>query len=451
MGMRTANDPNCTPLIDKMIGNAFTIVKEVSLHLEEIKYLVDNMQAIIQVGQAEEDLNDIAAAAPAAVANAAAIAAALAQATALLAGTLIGLNASGALVTPTGQSTPITLADIAASETTEIAARVAGDTALATSINTEATTRAAATTAEVIARNNAIAVETTRALAAEVPLAIRTAYGTGADWGTALINWPGTSSYIYALSPDSRMAITGMAQTGDGASTAFPAAIGISGFGFNNLSGGASQYTAWGGYFEGRRYPGVTANTYGAEIDVANLTSVDSAYATPYSFVSGGTWALSLGSGAGADTTTPAFTPKTATAAMIVVSQPSNFNTGIIFAHDSLAGCNGDGTSTANAISLAAGHVIQWWQNSTTGGGYIHSMQTTGPSAGIRFENDRIGLYSTSVLSGPFAAFANTPPATGGTTFELLVNNSSGVTLVGVTLGATDSGGTGFRTLRVPN
>lgn len=282
-------------------------------------------------------------------------------------------------------------------------------------------------------------------------LAVRTPLGTTADWLTPLINWPVPSSYMCQLSPDSRMAITGASQTADGVSTAFPAAIGISGFGFNNLAGGASQYTAWGGYFEGRQYPGVTANTFGVEIEVANVSGVDSQTATPYSFVPSPTWGLFIGSGAGVQEDTPALTAHTATAALVINANISNFQSGIIFAHDSLAGTVGDGTGTANAINLATGHVVQWWQNSTTAGGYIYSAQTSGPSTGIRFENARVEIDSDSVLGSPVAAFANTPPAPGTTTFELLVSNTAGVTFVGVTLGDPDSGGTGKRALVVPN
>lgn len=45
-----------TVLVDKMIGSAYKTVKEVSLHLIEIKYVVDNMEAIVQVGQTMQSL-----------------------------------------------------------------------------------------------------------------------------------------------------------------------------------------------------------------------------------------------------------------------------------------------------------------------------------------------------------------------------------------------------------
>lgn len=49
--MRPINDPygGVNPLIDKMIGNAYSIVKYVALNLKEICYLAENMQLIHDV------------------------------------------------------------------------------------------------------------------------------------------------------------------------------------------------------------------------------------------------------------------------------------------------------------------------------------------------------------------------------------------------------------------
>lgn len=49
MGIRTAQDPygGRTGLVDKLIGNAFDVVHLVARHINEIKYLVSNMEAII--------------------------------------------------------------------------------------------------------------------------------------------------------------------------------------------------------------------------------------------------------------------------------------------------------------------------------------------------------------------------------------------------------------------
>ena len=46
--MRTVNDPygGHNPLIDKMIGNAYPIVRYVSCYLKEIRYVAENMESI---------------------------------------------------------------------------------------------------------------------------------------------------------------------------------------------------------------------------------------------------------------------------------------------------------------------------------------------------------------------------------------------------------------------
>lgn len=48
MGHRPVHDPygGVNPLIDKMIGNAFDIVKYVARHLREIRYLAENMELV---------------------------------------------------------------------------------------------------------------------------------------------------------------------------------------------------------------------------------------------------------------------------------------------------------------------------------------------------------------------------------------------------------------------
>lgn len=56
MGMRPVNDPlgGSTMLVDKMIGNAFDVVKEVQTNLAAINYLVANMQAIVTLAEQVE-------------------------------------------------------------------------------------------------------------------------------------------------------------------------------------------------------------------------------------------------------------------------------------------------------------------------------------------------------------------------------------------------------------
>lgn len=52
MGMRTVNDPcsSRAPLVDKLIGNAYEIVKYVAMNLTTIRYVAENMELVHQVG-----------------------------------------------------------------------------------------------------------------------------------------------------------------------------------------------------------------------------------------------------------------------------------------------------------------------------------------------------------------------------------------------------------------
>ena len=53
MGIRPTNDPygGVNPLIDKMIGNAYDIVKYVAANLKTIRYVAENMETVFQAAQ----------------------------------------------------------------------------------------------------------------------------------------------------------------------------------------------------------------------------------------------------------------------------------------------------------------------------------------------------------------------------------------------------------------
>lgn len=47
---------NMAPLVDKMIGDAFKVVKAVYDNIEAIKYVAYNMQAVVSLAQRMQDL-----------------------------------------------------------------------------------------------------------------------------------------------------------------------------------------------------------------------------------------------------------------------------------------------------------------------------------------------------------------------------------------------------------
>ena len=274
------------------------------------------------------------------------------------------------------------------------------------------------------------------------------------DWMTPIINWPGTSSHMHVLSPNGCMAITGASDAAHAVGVAYPVAIGVSGFGFANRAGTegspvGATYQAWGGYFEARRYPGANTYVWGIEVEVANVSGVNSLFASPYTLPTPMTVGISLGSGAEVGSDTPPLTANTAGVAIYIGNNGSSFNRGIIFTKDGLTGTDGSGTGTGLAIHLATGHVISWQMPSDTPGPGIFSEQTTGTPAQLVFDNNVVYFREGTIpLLG-----ASTLALTGiaQTSVQMNVWSNAGVNDANVSLGAADSGGAGYRVLRVPN
>jgi len=268
------------------------------------------------------------------------------------------------------------------------------------------------------------------------------------DWFTPLCAGPQYRSTLYVLSPDGKNAITGAAQTlnaGD-----YPDAIGIQGFGFNNLP--ASPTTAaWAGYFEARQYPGVASYTMGIEIDIANVSGVAATECSPYALTYPFSVGLNMQSGADVAHDSPALVSTHASMAFYVGDNGARFQNGLMFKSTALVGTDGAGTGFGNAIGMAAGHKISWYLPGSGGeGSAITSVQTTGGVLDLFFDNGT-AYFRDAALGTPQVGALAGVPASGATAMALRVNNNAGSSVVQVLLGPPDSGGTGFRILRVPN
>jgi hypothetical protein len=265
------------------------------------------------------------------------------------------------------------------------------------------------------------------------------------DWMTPLVSWPMESSHIHMLSPNGQCALVGASQSTDGPSGA---CIGISGYAFNNST--VPNAYAWAGYFEGRQYTTTAATTDGLEVEIANVSGVDAAPPTPYGLPAPVSVGIQIASGAGVSLDTPALTAKIASAAIFICPNESYFRTGIVFAADAIAGVDGFGTggTAGPAISLAVGQGIQWYEPSGAQGPTIVSTQTTGTPLGILFSNT--GMF-IGQASAEYLALVTATLSLGQTVMQLRVYNTAGITNAPVTLGAPDSGGAGYRVLRVPN
>ena len=188
----------------------------------------------------------------------------------------------------------------------------------------------------------------------------------------------------------------------------------------------------------------------GVEIDVANVSGVDATLSTPYLL----TYPLSIGlnmqSGADVADDTPALVAHHASIAFWIGDNGARFQNGILFKSTALVGTDGTDAGFGNAIGLAKGHKISWYLPSGGEGGVISSIQTSGASLGFFFDNGQAYLRDEA-LGLPLVGALAGSPATGLTSLLLRVNNNAGANAVQVSLGAPDSGGTGYRALRVAN
>jgi hypothetical protein len=236
------------------------------------------------------------------------------------------------------------------------------------------------------------------------------------DWLSPLSGWHGAVSHAYVLTPTG---IGGTALTGGALSTAGVngLAIGITGLGFNQSAGSVNG--AWGGYFEARQYPGATSYTQGIEVDVCNVSATDAVQGSPYiNFPQPTSIGINLQSGGQVHSESPPLVAKAASVGIWVGDNDARFQTGIIFKNTALVGTDGTGTGTAQAVTMATGHQIQWYMPSGALGPSIGSQQTTGTPGQIVFENSRVHIVGGLFAPGGITV---TPPTiiSGTTTYTV--------------------------------
>jgi hypothetical protein len=187
--------------------------------------------------------------------------------------------------------------------------------------------------------------------------------------------------------------------------------------------------------------PGVLAENRGKgsgralEAQIVNLGAAGPAM-TPYTALASQPVGLVVASGGAA--AAEGLAPAVASAYVVLGedSAGARAGVGIIFGAKSLQGTDGAGTGTGIALALAQGHLIGWYGASGAPGPYITSDQ------------------ANLVIGGPtaLAMQVTLAPAASATALAILCNSvTSGVQFVRVSMGAANSGGTGFRTLIVPN
>jgi hypothetical protein len=90
-------------------------------------------------------------------------------------------------------------------------------------------------------------------------------------------------------------------------------------------------------------------------------------------------------------------------------------------------------------------------QGTTSGSAPTNAVISQSASKVFALASDTGGTINLSIGATTAFSLSTASPGSAATAGSLLVNNGSGVNLAAITLGASDSGGTGFRALLVAN
>ncbi|PRH24356.1 hypothetical protein C6T56_04415 [Burkholderia multivorans] len=183
--------------------------------------------------------------------------------------------------------------------------------------------------------------------------------------------------------------------TNDGASS-----IGIAAYALNNNDDHAT--VGWAYYGEAHKASAASGPVYCMELDTH--TVFPSIKATP--FQQGDVIGIQLGSGAGVS----GADQHDSSAAIQIVRNPTKWQTGIVFAADSISGTDGI-TGLGEAISFAKGHCVQWHANGNVPTSLIYSSGTSTANAqALAFGEGLLAL--TQLQNGaPMCQFAVVPDA----------------------------------------
>lgn len=271
------------------------------------------------------------------------------------------------------------------------------------------------------------------------------------DWLSTIsdLGWATSIAQLVALSGKGLMGAAFGSRTSD----PVPAVVGGGGgciamaaWAVNDLVSGSATPLAWAGYFEARHYRHNNGACTAIEVDGVGLNGgsfIGTPYAPGQPAGTYGVWVASGGGVTGAGTST---------IGVAFINNLSTWNTGICFGKDSITGSDGTvgGGTFSEAISAAYGHAYRWYQPDNSQGPFISSLATTLGRMGLIFADAGVQIFHQDTTR-TYLRVPKADPGAAATCLQLLVSNAAGVNLVAVTLGAADSGGSGFKTLRVPN
>jgi hypothetical protein len=202
-------------------------------------------------------------------------------------------------------------------------------------------------------------------------------------------------------------------------------------------------------YVEARTKVSVGAQeTIACEMDIVNVSGAPAADNNPYLMApeksSINLWLASGGQAPGA---------RDASLALGIQNNGAGYKTGIMFAHNAIAGTDGiTAGQTGTAIQFAKGHTISWTCNvsNTVSQTATITCLINDPAKSTAVQFNDNGFQVTTPARVQFGVSYGAPTP-GTTPLGLLVSNNAGINFVPVTLGAPNSGGAGFRALVVPN
>ena len=204
-------------------------------------------------------------------------------------------------------------------------------------------------------------------------------------------NWASRDSSMFVAQDSGLMAVTGfVSNTNIDTAVGMPdESIGVSGFAIGNKA----NRPVWSLYGDVQFTQGTYA--YGLELAVKNLEGANR-ISYPYAFTVGtyGIWLAGGGdSSYGGAPTNPCNT------AIAIGKNSSTWNTGILFQATGITGTDGV-TGTGNAISMAKGHVVSWYNSSNQQCATIYSDATTfAARAGIQFVDNGLWFTKAGALS----------------------------------------------------
>lgn len=278
------------------------------------------------------------------------------------------------------------------------------------------------------------------------------------DWLEIIRYATTNNSQMAVLSTIGQCAILGGSRTSDFGLAGSLGCIGLQGWAINDNT--QQLQTAYGAYFEVRRYAG-TGNTHGFELDVVNYGSAVSLQ--PYNMFQDGLTAGAWIASGGEIATTKA------SAAIAIINNGSTWDKGIVFHSTSIEGTDGI-TGSGVAIEMAKNQAVRWMFGSGQLGASISSsvsndaatQQLTFSDNGLIFRNKNLNNMFQVGVSDNFVNGVEVKPEIAGLSpsigaigsdtnldLKLLPKGNGSVDLRNVVVSPTAGSTYGYATIKI--